>query len=489
MLLKGRHTSLKGLLPDSAFRREAPGRGGDGRLSRLWDSVRDRLAGDPIVFTTTRENDPVAVYAYAADSNRWDLVEKPSPKHHNRPCFLALPPGRLALRGITLDGGKTKEAREAVILELQSSLMVASQEGWTYARARRIGGSIQAVAAWIDNALLSELAEAAGHWGLSPSRILVPEFSLGDTAPDVFIHANRDDQCVFYILEGQPVLWQAFSEGGPSLADCLELIKAQLDGQGLPLPGRNIVWVEDGLAPGPVSDVLDRTFPDLPSIRITDWPTALPLLLGKSRSARPTWFPLWDEIVFSDFLAAKDRIKLDKSHVKSLALALAAMVVGVLLLTSAVLRDAEKNLSNLEREVRHLSVEAHRSKILGDRIRQAAQSIAFIRDHTEAKPMLLEIITSIARSVPKLVKLEAISLSEQGEVRLSGKAENEFYVTELLDSLSKLKALQTPTLEALEVDPKSRSARFAIAVSAPAWREYYQALRAPDQHQQKAGKP
>lgn len=489
MLIKGRHTSLKALSPDSAFRLDAPGRGGDGRLSRLWDSVRDRLAGDPIVFTTTRKNDPVAVYAYEADSNRWNLVEKPSPKHHDRPCFLALPPGRLALRGITLDGGKTKDAREAVILDLQSSLLVAPQEGWTHARARRTGANVQAVAAWIDNTLLSGLAEAAGHWGLSPSRILVPEFSLGDTTPDVLIHANREDQCVFYILEGQPVLWQAFSEGGPGLAGCLELIKAQLDVQGLPPPGHKVVWIEEGLAPGPLSDVLDRAFPNLPSIRIADWPTALPQLLGKSRSARPAWFPLRDEIVFSDFLAAKDRIKLDKSHIKSLALALAAMVVGVLLLTSSVLHDAEKDLSNLEREVRHLSVEAHRSKILGDRIRQAAQAIAFIRAHTEAKPMLLEILTSISQSVPKLVKLEAISLSEQGEVRLSGKAENEFYVTELLDSLSKLKALQTPKLEAMEVDPKSRSARFAIAVSAPAWREYYQALRAPDQHKQKAGKP
>lgn len=489
MLIKGRYTSLKALLPDSAFRLDAPGRGGGGRLSQLWNSVRDHLAGDPIVFTTTRENDPVAVYAYKADSNRWDLVEKPSPKYRNRPCFLALPPGRLALRGIMLDGGKTKEAREAVILDLQSSLLVAPQEGWSHARARRTGTTVQAVAAWIDNTLLSELAEAAGQWGLSPSRILVPEFSLGDTTPDVLIHANRDDQCVFYILEGQPVWWQAFPEGGPGLADCLELLKVQLDAQGLPPPGRKVIWIEDGLAHGPLSDVLDQAFPNLPSIRIADWPTALPQLLGKSRSARPTWFPLRDEIVFSDFLAANNRLKLDKNHVKSLALALAAMVVGVLLLTNALLSVAEKDLSRLEREVRRLSVEAHRSKILGDRIRQAAQSIAFIRAHTDAKPLLLEVLTNISRSVPKLVKLEAISLSEQGEVRLSGKAENEFYVTELLDSLSKLKALQTPKLEAMEVDPKSRSARFAIAVSAPAWREYYQALRAPDQHKQKAGKP
>ncbi|WP_157137621.1 hypothetical protein [Solidesulfovibrio carbinoliphilus] len=451
--------------------------------------VRRLLPEPPLAVVLAGGDDRIAIFARDPEGIAWRQPDRLPRTQRGKACALVLPPGWLTLRGIAVPGGRIGEARAAAVLELHSSLAVDPATGWTFVRAGRHGDGFQAVAAFLDNDTLSHFADAAVAAGLAPSRIVVPEFACG-ASPMVLVSVDRTHALAAYLAGGRPVLWQAFAEAGPSLACCLDLITEQLAAKRLALPERGLVWTMDGQLAGPLTATVGQAFPGIPVECVANWPAVLPRLLDSPGASSTAWMPGRRDVVFGEFLTARDRVRLDGPGLKRLGLAVAAMVVGLMALAFALLRDSEKDLAQLETEVRSLTVQANRSKILGERIRGLSQGIAFIRSHTEDKPMMLGVVATVFRAVPRLLKLDGISVSDQGAVRLNGQAENEFYVTEFLDSLSKLEAVRSPKLESLEVDPKTKTARFAISTTAPAWQKYQEALRAAAQRQQrKKGQP
>jgi|GEM_PF-5051022 len=390
-------------------------------------------------------------------------MEWPPPAKDRRalsPCVLALPPGMTALTHVVLPEDNVKAAFEQLEAAAAASLLEDPEKGFVERRAVRLGEQTRAVQGWIAASTLEQVLTRVEEQGFEARYALVPEFCLASAEPTLLVRVESQIAYCYYIEQRAPLLNQTASAGGPSLKLCLQLLAAEIEEQDLAAPARALLWAEAEFEDARRDT--QQSFPGLEIMTARTWSEALAWMQTPRKGG-----------VFSQLLASHDRQPLSKERLVRLALATFAMLAGVVALLFALLSVYERETEQLEREVRELKVLAHRSSGAKQRIQELSKKLTLIRRAAKEKPNLLMDFQAIDRVKPHLVKLNDISITRQGALRITGQAKNKEYVAKFQREMSAEVLFLNPRLESLEADAATGEARFLLHATLPYWTEFF----------------
>ncbi len=413
------------------------------------------------------------------------------------PCLLAVPPGRALLRRSLLPASAGADAEAAVRLEAQASLLADPDLGFAETLALDLGRNRAGVLAWLPGDLLDNAgmdragtiedrmggggspSEAPALGGLAPEGVLVPELCWADPAPTLLCARDGERTHVRYLFERVPLLWDTAFPGGPGAGDVLALLAARLRAEGLPAPARAVFWTagDENPAAG-LKDPCTALFPHAAPESVRGWAGLLERLARPASPGLAFWRAQGPP-VFRTLARAWDAPPPTPRQWLRLASFAAAALCGLLLFLTLALRQEEREVADLEKEVARLKVLAARSQGAAERIEELNRKLKAVNAATSAKPSMLGLLRDIADCVPGMVALDSLDVTAEGLLSLTGRAGAEFALVTLVDNLNTSAQWQGARLVSMRKDPKSGELAFSIQATTPSWREHFQERRGP----------
>jgi hypothetical protein len=397
---------------------------------------------------------------YKKDSNGiWRRSLKVNPGR----CILAIPPGIASLRHLTLDTVASKQAQEMINTELDSTLYLPVEEGFSFEKIIKGKERTTVFTAWIEKRFLLLCRQTATNLKLVIDEVLVPELAPGNGTPSLLcFEQGRQVTAYFASLPQLPV---CFSVPGMPADKILSLLMDHCAVKNLPVPEHIMIWNQKPDSDERWRQILNSAGLSVSPLMIKGWED---FLTHQNFAQIVSWMRSSNK-PFSEFInfGEKESITLKDYFLLAVAGSVTLAASGLFFATYYI--DLKKDVAVLEKTTASVTRTTEKAKKATTLIREFHEKNTMLRKLSGEKTYSLALIRDIIDAGSEEIQLENLSITMPGEINIQGRATDELFITSVVTKLEESPLIMDCTLTIIEKKAQSHVYSFSIQGKTQNW--------------------